>query len=122
MTRYSDAYTRAVGVELEPGSLNVVLEGPWVMEQPDARLEADEAGVGISLQRCTLNGLSCWILRTEKDNNGVGDHALSVLEIVSPLHLRTALGLHDGDDVQVEIERFGSEPGRHEDTAGCDDR
>ena len=104
MIRYAAAYERAVGVALEPGSLNVVIDRPWAMQQPTVRLEAEEVGVGLGLVRYQVGGLAGWIVRTDKNNQGWGDHCLDVLEIVSPVHLRTALGLVDGDDVVVEVD------------------
>ena len=47
MRRYLEAYERAVGVRREPGSRNVVLDKPWVMDRLLARLEASEVGVGL---------------------------------------------------------------------------
>jgi CTP-dependent riboflavin kinase len=104
MIRYAAAYERAVGVALEPGSLNVAIDRPWAMQRPTVRLEADEVGVGLGFIRCRVGGLSGWIVRTDKNNQGRGDHGLDVVEIVSPVHLRTALGLVDGDDVVVEVD------------------
>jgi CTP-dependent riboflavin kinase len=103
MTRYSDAYERAAGVRLEPGSLNVVLEKPWVMRDPEVRLEAAEVGVGMGLVSCRLNDWPCWIIRTDGNNAGVGDHPLTVVEIVAQVHLRTELRLEDGDEVTLHL-------------------
>lgn len=103
MLRYSSAYQRAVGVRLEPGSLNVVLDEPWVMDEPETRLEASEVGVGIGVVSCRLNGVPCWVVRTDKNNSGHGDHDLNVVEPVASTHLRTALGLEDGDEVDLEF-------------------
>jgi CTP-dependent riboflavin kinase len=103
MTRYSDAYERATGTALVPGSLNVILDQPWVMTDPAVRLEASEVGVGMGLMPCVVSGIACWVLRTDRNNRGEGDHDLNVLEIVSGAHLRTALGLQDGDGVTVEL-------------------
>ncbi len=104
MSRYSTVYAQAVGVLLEPGSLNVVIDRPWVMQHPEVRLEVDEAGVGLGLVRCRLNATPCWIVRTDRNNSGAGDHGLDVLEIVASKHLRSALGLADGDQVVVEVD------------------
>ena len=41
---------------------------------------------------------------TDKNNRGCGDHDLDVLEIVSSVHLRTALGLVDGVELVVEVD------------------
>lgn len=112
MSLYSAEYSRAVGVTLEPGSLNVVLDRPWVMRHPDVRLEAEVVGVDVGLVRCRFNGFDCWVLRTDKNNRGEGDHALDVIEIVSPMHLRNTLGIADGDEVVIEVGPFlnGSTP------------
>jgi CTP-dependent riboflavin kinase len=105
MRRYAEAYEQAVGARLEPGSLNVVLEEPWVMHQPTTRLEASQVGVGVGLVPCSLNHQPCWVLRTDRNNAGTGDHPLTVVEVVSTLHLRSALGLQDGDEVHLRVER-----------------
>ena len=103
MIRYSDAYERAAGVRLEPGSLNVVLDEPWVMEHPEVRLEASEIGVGVGLVSCRLDDVDCWIVRTDRNNADGGDHPLTVGEVVAQVHLRTELHLHDGDEVTLEL-------------------
>jgi CTP-dependent riboflavin kinase len=99
MARYADAYERAAGVRLEPGSLNIVLDEPWVMGVPEVRLEACEVGVGIGLIACRLDDHDCWIMRTDKNDAGRGDHPLTVVEVVAAVHLRTELSLSDGDEV-----------------------
>lgn len=86
-----------------PGSLNVVIDEPWVMGEPVARLEASEAGVGISFVPCRLDGERCWAVRTDRNNEGTGDHPLTVVEVVAAVHLRTALHLHDGDEVVLDL-------------------
>jgi CTP-dependent riboflavin kinase len=103
MRRYSDSYERAIGVRLEPGSLNVLLDVPWVMREPQVRLEPSEAGVGIGLVSCRLNSVLCWVVRTDRNNAGVGGHPLTVVEVVSEVHLRSALDLQDGDEVTLEF-------------------
>ena len=103
MTRCSDAYERAAGARLEPGSLNIVLDEPWVMGRPEVRLAAAEVGVGIGLVSCRLNDVDCWIIRTDRNNAGLGDHPLTVVEIVARVHLRTELGLEDGDEVTLHL-------------------
>lgn len=103
MTRYTDAYERGAGVRLAPGSLNIVLDDAWVMRDPEVRLEAAEVGVGIGLVPCRLNGHACWIVRTDRNNAGHGDHPLTVVEIVAATHLRTQLSLEDGDEVVLDV-------------------
>jgi len=94
-----------VGARLEPGSLNVVLDEPWVMHEPQARLEASEVGVGIAFVPCRLDSERCWVVRTDRNNAGTGNHPLTVVEVVSTVHLRTALNLQDGDEVTLNLVR-----------------
>lgn len=103
MTRYADAYERIAGAALVPGSLNLVLDEPWVMGPVDVRLEAAEAGVGMGFVRCRVDGVDCLVVRTDRNDAGTGDHPRTVVEVVSTVHLRTALGLADGDEVVLEI-------------------
>lgn len=103
MTLYADSYERATGSALVPGSLNLVLDRPWVMTDAEIRLSAVEVGVEISLLPCAVEGIACWVFRTDRNNSGQGDHDLNVLEVLSSVHLRTVLGLQDGDEVTVQI-------------------
>jgi riboflavin kinase, archaea type len=103
MTLYADAYERVTGSVLVPGSLNLVLDRPWVMTDAKIRLSAAEVGVEIGLLPCVVEGIACWVFRTDRNNTGRGDHDLNVLEVVSSVHLRTVLGLQDGDEVMVQI-------------------
>ncbi len=105
MDRYGDAYERIAGAALVPGSLNLLLDEPWVMDSPDVRLEAGEVGVGMGFVRCRVNEADCLIVRTDKNNSGTGDHPRTVVEVVSTVHLRTALGLADGDEVVLTLGR-----------------
>ncbi len=50
MTIHADAYQRATGSVLVPGSLNVVIDRPWVMTEHSVRLEASDVGVGSAVK------------------------------------------------------------------------
>ena len=104
ITLHADAYMRATGSTLVPGSLNIVIERSWVMRTPAIRLDASEVGVGVGLLPCRVGGIAGWIFRTDRNNLGDGDHAMNVLEVVAAVHLRAALGLRDGDEITVEID------------------
>ena len=43
------------------------------------------------------------MIRTDRNNAGTGHHPRNVVEVVSTVHLRSALGLHDGDEVRLEV-------------------
>lgn len=103
MTRYADLYARKTGARLYPGSLNVVLEESWTVGGAAIRLEPPEYGISMSIVPCEINGLAAFILRTDKNDAGEGDHASNVIEVAAPVHLRSALGLLDGDAVEVVV-------------------
>jgi CTP-dependent riboflavin kinase len=111
MSRDAEAYERGVGVRLEPGSLNIVLDEPWVMGDPAVRLDVTEVGVGVGLVPCTLGDLACWVLRTDRNDAGIGDHPLTVVEVVATVHLRTELLLSDGDEVALHLLRESASSG-----------
>jgi riboflavin kinase, archaea type len=103
MIEYADVYERKMGVRLYPGSLNVVLPEPWIVVDPPLRLEASVVGVGMNIVPCEIEGVEAFILRTDKNNDGRGDHEPNVIEIAAPVHLRSVLGLQDGDEVEVVV-------------------
>jgi len=53
---------------------------------------------------CRVFGRSAFILRTDGNEQGTGDHPLEVIEIATDIKLRDAFNLNDGDLVQVEVE------------------
>ncbi len=73
------------------------------MDRPHIALDAAIVGVDVGLLPAYINGVACWVLRTDKNNRGIGDHALDIIELVAPVHLRTVLNLHDGDPVVVDV-------------------
>jgi riboflavin kinase len=103
MTLHADLYETKTGVRLYPGSLNVVLDHPWHVDGHRVRLEPPEYGVGLSIVPCTVRGIDAFILRTDKNDRGEGDHPPHVIEVAAAVRLRDALDLQDGDEVEVEL-------------------
>jgi CTP-dependent riboflavin kinase len=100
MTVHSDAYETTVGARLVPGTLNVALEQPWLVPPGIwARLEPPEYAVPLSIVPCQIEGIDAFVIRTDKNNSGVGDHPPTVVEIAATVRLRDALNLRDGDDI-----------------------
>jgi CTP-dependent riboflavin kinase len=88
---------------MAPGTLNVTLPSGYVV-RPDATIEPHEyPAERIKLQRCRVRAHRMIIMRPETHERPGGIGA-NVLELVSPLHLRSAWGLRDGDEVEVEVE------------------
>jgi riboflavin kinase, archaea type len=105
MQAYRELYEQVTGVALFPGSLNILLEHDWSLPDSRLRLEpADYGGrIGMNIVPCTISGLAAFIVRTDPTEAGTGDHSKSVIEIAAGVRLRDALGLHDGDVVEVIV-------------------
>jgi riboflavin kinase, archaea type len=108
---YKKQFTKVLGFEPYPGTLNVRLDNALQMEQKKQlrgfdglRIDGFESGGrtygGARCYRATVGkkGLPAAVLvidRTHYDD--------SVLEIISPHFLRGSLGLKDGDQVEVNV-------------------
>ena len=103
--RLQGHYRRLTGVTLYPGTLNVRLAAPFRMPPGALRLEAEDHGgeVSVSLLPCRVGGLAAFVLRTDANEAGEGDHPPEVLELAAAVRLRDALGLADGDEVTVHL-------------------
>lgn len=91
MSLNAAVYTRAAGVELHPGSLNVELPEPGFVPPGATRLEPEDfevGGVGMNIVRCSVNGIPAFVLRTDRNNAGTGNHPPTVLEVAATVHLR----------------------------------
>jgi CTP-dependent riboflavin kinase len=89
---------------LVAGTLNVRIDEPYIM-CADAKLTAAEyyGYEEIKLQRSRIQGVRTVIMRPTTHEAGAA-HGPAHLELLSHLHLRTALHLKDGDPVEVEVE------------------
>jgi CTP-dependent riboflavin kinase len=103
MRVHADLYEAKTGVQLYPGSLNIVLDRPWHVSDSQLRLEPPEYGVGLNIIPCWIEAVEGFILRTDKNDSGDGDHPPNVLEIAATVRLRDVLGLCDGDEVEVTV-------------------
>jgi len=65
MTLYAPTYRRATGLDLYPGSLNVLLDEPWALPGERLRLAPTETGVGVNLVPCRFRGRRAFIFRTD---------------------------------------------------------
>lgn len=103
MTDYADLYETKTGVRLYPGSLNVALENPWHVGSNPIRVELPECPVAFSIVPCTIGGIGAFIVRTDKNDRGDGDHPPTVIEVAAAVRLREALSIEDGDEVEVAV-------------------
>jgi riboflavin kinase, archaea type len=109
MLDYSDLYARKTGIRLYPGSLNIVVKEPWHVGNGSIRVEPPECPVAFSIVPCAIGGVDAFIVRTDKNDRGEGDHPPTVVEIVAAVRLRDALRVEDGDEVEVVVFDRGSQ-------------
>jgi riboflavin kinase len=100
-----DYYWRKTGMHFYPGTLNVELEQPYSLPKDVLRLEGHEYGgtVSVSMVPCIIEGRKAFLLRTDLNEQGRGHHPKTIIEIATDVRLRDALGLEDGDVVEIEI-------------------
>lgn len=91
---YND-FRQATGEELFLGSLNLVLAEPVLLNRDTAVSTGDS---GRLLWQARLQGMSVWVYR-------YANAPLHVAEILSPVKLRDALDLTDGDTVDIVLSK-----------------
>jgi len=106
IARLQDHYARKTGLRLYPGTLNVHLAEEYRLPAGCLRLEGVEYGgrVNVNLVRCSIFGRPAFILRTDLNEKGAGDHPRNVVEVASDLNLRQTYRLKDGSLVEIEVE------------------
>jgi riboflavin kinase, archaea type len=103
--KLSEHYFRKTGMHLYPGTLNLLLDEEWSVPEGCLRLEASEYSglVSVNLVPCRVFGRAAFVLRTDLNESGHGQHPKNLIEIATDVRLRDAYGLKDGDVVEVEI-------------------
>ena len=83
-----------------PGTLNVLLDGPFPASAPAITIPGfSEGKESFGACRCypiRINGLDAVAIRPEKSS-----HPPELIEVIAPVNLRRALNLKDGDSVKV---------------------
>ena len=109
MEQLESYYTKKTGMKLFPGSLNIELEEEFIIDTNNAiRLEKEEYGgtVSVSILPCSIFNRTAFIIRTDKNNEGMGHHPRNIIEVATDIKLRDAFNLVDGDTVEVEVMRY----------------
>jgi hypothetical protein len=87
-----EAIGRILGSEPYPGTMNVVVNAPFILRHAQT-MDAKGKMFGV---RGIIDGTPCVVYRFH-------GAPLHVVEIISSVHLRTALGLKDGQTVRITI-------------------
>jgi riboflavin kinase, archaea type len=97
---YSRQFLQHLGFVPFPGTLNVLLEEPFPTEPQAIKIEGfveENRSFGeCKCYRINLNGMQAAVVRPEKSR-----YPAELIEIIAPVQLRRALGLEDGDPVEV---------------------
>ena len=105
MEKLEKYYTEKTGVKLYPGSLNIELSEPYSLPSSAIRLEKEEYGgaVSVSILPCQIFERKAFIIRTDKNASGTGDHPLNIIEVATDVKLRDEYNLSDGDIVEIYV-------------------
>jgi riboflavin kinase, archaea type len=105
LTKLQEHYRAKTGMSLFPGTLNVELPEPYSLPPKRMRLEGREYGgtVSVNIVPCRILGLAAFILRTDGNESGSGDHPRTIVEVATDANLRRTFGLEDGDSVEIEV-------------------
>ncbi|QYM78112.1 DUF120 domain-containing protein [Horticoccus luteus] len=106
IAKLGDYYECKTGLRLFPGTLNIHFAHDDRLPANCLRLEGREYGgsVNINLVPCNIFGRRAFILRTDGNEAGAGDHPRSIIEIATDIKLRDAFNLTDGSPVEIEID------------------
>lgn len=99
---YSRQFSAKLGFVPFPGTLNVLLEEPLPAEGTTIEIESfTEEGRAFGACKChriLLNGIAAAAVRPERSR-----YPPELIEVIAPMQLRLALGLKDGDAVDVVL-------------------
>lgn len=105
MKKAEIAFYNKTGMNMFHGTLNIELDREYNLNGKIEVLHKEEYGgvQEVYLQECNILGHKSYILRTDKNMTGKGDHPLNIIEIISDINFRKTYGLKDGDKIEVEI-------------------
>jgi riboflavin kinase len=97
---YSRQFLQHLGFVPFPGTLYVLLVEPFPAEQQAIRIESfqvgDQSFGECKCYRIKLNGIEAAVVRPERSR-----YPADLIEVIAPVQLRRALGMEDGDPVEV---------------------
>jgi riboflavin kinase, archaea type len=99
-------YERKTGMVLYPGTLNLKLDAEYFLPKKVIRLEGAEYGgrVSVNIVPCSIKGRKAFLLRTDANEQGQGDHPKTIVEIATDVRLRDLYQLQDGDYLELTID------------------
>jgi len=104
--KFQNAYLEHTGLRLYPGTLNLKLDRPFRMPKRARLMDLRPYGGNLTvyLLPCRVLGRCAFVLRTQANELGQGDHPHEVIEIATDIRLRNAHDLSDGARVEVWLD------------------
>jgi len=100
---YRDQFFKKLGFVPFPGTLNIKLDEPFNPGPHQVRIEGfreeERTFGGCKCYKIKLNGLEGAIIRPDRSS-----YPPDLVEVISPLRLRDALKLEDGDTVELTLQ------------------
>ena len=59
--------------------------------------------MSVSLLPCSVSGIQGFIMRTDPNADGTGDHPKTIIDAAAQVRLRDALNVSDGDIVTIKV-------------------
>ena len=101
-----DHYRRLSRInDLKKGTLNIQLKNAFNMPESSRVLSAEEwnGQDGVLIANCNIFGHEAAIIRTVKNEAGVGLVSKNIIEIASNVNFREIYNLSDGDKIKIEM-------------------
>jgi riboflavin kinase len=104
MDGYRKQFNLKLGFDPSPGTLNLKLAEPFFQSEADSiKIEGfvDENGTfgGCNCYKVMIGDVKGAIVRPERSN-----YPIDLIELIAPVHLRKALNLKDGDELEIILE------------------
>jgi len=109
---YRRQFSERLGLDPIPGTLNLKLDEPFFLDpvgsiRIDGFLDEGRTFGACICRPVRIGGIRGAIVRPERTS-----YSATLLELVAPVNLREALGLSDGDEVEVVLEGPGDKERR----------
>lgn len=105
VAKIKDIFKEKTNMELYLGTLNIKLKEKYEIKDNYILIHKEEYGgtQELYVQPCKVLGHSAYIIRTENNASGKGDHPLDLIEILSDINFRKTYKLKDNDLIKVEV-------------------
>ncbi len=97
------AFQEKTNIKLYNGTLNIKLDDDYIIE-PDWIIKPEEFGgtQNVLVKKCKIMENIAYIVRAEKNQKGIGDHNLKIIEIVSDINFRKTYNLEDNQNIIIQ--------------------